>query len=104
MWLSSAGGFRRPAVTQLRPDGAVAEPAPLAPKSAKAAGLGGIGHRAACLSSPPLPLPIQAILILGSWDREWTGPARDSYPPFVVVGQQLLAPTSRTHSGCSGPW
>ena len=46
----------------------------------------------------PLPLPIQAILILGSWDREWTGPARDSYPPFVVVGQQLLAPTSKTRA------
>ena len=90
-------------MTQPRPDGAVAEPAPLAPKSAKAAGLGGIGgregHRAACLSSP-YSHPGHSY----SWDREWTGPARDSYPPFVVVGQQLLAPTSKTHFGCSGPW
>ena len=47
----------------------------------------------------PLPLPIQAILILGIGNGLVGPAARDSYPPFVVVGQQLLAPTSKTHSG-----
>ena len=67
---------------------------------------------ASCLPSSPSPpwpfsLPIQAILGIGIWNglvrpavaaTAIIAIASASYPPFVVVGQQLIAP-SKTLAG-----